>query len=50
MENFAWAYGHDKRFGLVHADHRTQVRTINGIEYRYADIVRTDCNRSRRAA
>ncbi|MZD06106.1 beta-glucosidase [Streptomyces sp. SID5785] len=27
MDNFEWAYGYDKRFGIVHVDYRTQVRT-----------------------
>ena len=27
MDNFEWAHGHDKRFGLVHVDFETQART-----------------------
>ncbi|MDP2699319.1 GH1 family beta-glucosidase [Thalassospira sp.] len=27
MDNFEWAYGYDKRFGLVHVDYKTQKRT-----------------------
>ncbi|MER5889523.1 GH1 family beta-glucosidase [Streptomyces sp. NPDC001941] len=27
MDNFEWAYGYDKRFGIVHVDYRTQRRT-----------------------
>lgn len=27
LDNFEWAYGYDKRFGLVHVDYRTQKRT-----------------------
>ncbi len=27
MDNFEWAWGYDKRFGLVHVDYETQVRT-----------------------
>ena len=27
LDNFEWAYGYDKRFGLVHVDYATQVRT-----------------------
>ena len=50
LDNFEWAYGYDKRFGLVHVDYRTQVRTIKGTGYRYADIVRAHRNRARRAA
>lgn len=27
LDNFEWAYGYDKRFGLIHVDFKTQVRT-----------------------
>jgi beta-glucosidase len=27
MDNFEWAYGYDKRFGIVHVDYATQKRT-----------------------
>jgi len=27
MDNFEWSYGYEKRFGLVHVDYATQVRT-----------------------
>ncbi|MFI6654094.1 GH1 family beta-glucosidase [Streptomyces sp. NPDC050523] len=50
LDNFEWAYGYDKRFGLVHVDYRTQVRTIKGTGYRYADIIRAHRERDRRAA
>ncbi|MFJ4520883.1 GH1 family beta-glucosidase [Streptomyces sp. NPDC088810] len=50
LDNFEWAYGYDKRFGLVHVDYRTQVRTIKGSGHRYADIVRVHRGQSRRAA
>lgn len=30
MDNFEWAHGYAKRFGLVHVDHATQARTIKG--------------------
>jgi beta-glucosidase len=50
LDNFEWAYGYDKRFGLVHVDYRTQKRTIKGTGHRYADIVRSHRGRARRAA
>jgi beta-glucosidase len=28
MDNFEWASGYEKRFGLVHVDYATQVRTL----------------------
>lgn len=50
MDNFEWAYGHDKRFGLVHVDYPTQRRTIKGSGHRYAGIIRSAALRARRAA
>ncbi|WP_413802927.1 GH1 family beta-glucosidase [Streptomyces iranensis] len=50
LDNFEWAYGYDKRFGLVHVDYRTQVRTIKGTGHRYAEIIRDHRGRARRAA
>jgi beta-glucosidase len=40
LDNFEWAYGYAKRFGLVHVDYGTQRRTIKASGYRYADIIR----------
>ncbi|WP_051303119.1 GH1 family beta-glucosidase [Comamonas composti] len=28
LDNFEWAYGYERRFGLVHVDYETQVRTL----------------------
>ncbi|MEV6653772.1 GH1 family beta-glucosidase [Streptomyces sp. NPDC051219] len=51
LDNFEWAYGYDKRFGLVHVDYRTQTRTIKSSGRRYADIARAHRRSvSRRAA
>ncbi|MCY0943363.1 GH1 family beta-glucosidase [Streptomyces antarcticus] len=41
LDNFEWAYGYDKRFGLVHVDYATQHRTVKTSGRRYADIVRS---------
>ncbi|GAA3833507.1 hypothetical protein GCM10022206_84700 [Streptomyces chiangmaiensis] len=41
LDDFEWAYGYNKRFGLLHVDYRTQARTIKGSGHRYADIIRT---------
>lgn len=41
LDNFEWAYGYDKRFGLVHVDYATQKRTVKTSGRRYADIVRS---------
>ncbi|MEU1367744.1 GH1 family beta-glucosidase [Streptomyces sp. NPDC005803] len=40
LDNFEWAYGYDKRFGLVHVDYATQTRTVKTSGYRYAEIIR----------
>ncbi|WP_082310672.1 GH1 family beta-glucosidase [Nonomuraea sp. SBT364] len=40
LDNFEWAYGYDKRFGLVHVDYATQRRTVKSSGRRYADLIR----------
>ncbi|WP_031087266.1 GH1 family beta-glucosidase [Streptomyces sp. NRRL WC-3549] len=40
LDNFEWAYGYDKRFGLVHVDYPTQRRTVKTSGRRYAGIIR----------
>ena len=50
LDNFEWAYGYDKRFGLVHVDYDTQVRTIKGSGHHYADIIGQARGRQRKAA
>ncbi|MEV7723246.1 GH1 family beta-glucosidase [Streptomyces sp. NPDC087917] len=39
LDNFEWAYGYDKRFGLVHVDYATQRRTVKSSGHRYAEVV-----------
>ena len=36
LDNFEWAWGYDKRFGIIHVDYDTQVRTLkdSALEYR----------------
>jgi len=40
LDNFEWAYGYEKRFGLVHVDYATQRRTVKASGYRYAELIR----------
>lgn len=39
LDNFEWAWGYDKRFGIVHIDFDTQLRTIKLSGARYAEII-----------
>jgi beta-glucosidase len=41
IDNFEWAYGYSKRFGLVHVDFATQARTPKASAAWYADFIRT---------
>lgn len=40
LDNFEWAEGYDKRFGLVYVDYRTQKRTVKDSAKWYADVIR----------
>ena len=42
MDNFEWAWGYEKRFGIVRVDYDTQERTPKDSAKRYAEIVRTN--------
>ena len=39
LDNFEWAYGYSQRFGIVHVDYDTQVRTIKDSGHEYARII-----------
>ncbi|KOU25394.1 beta-glucosidase [Streptomyces sp. WM6372] len=39
LDNFEWAYGYSKRFGLVHVDFATQRRTPKDSARWYADVI-----------
>jgi beta-glucosidase len=39
MDNFEWALGYEKRFGIVHVDFDTQKRTIKDSGYWYKDVI-----------
>ncbi|MDN3358787.1 GH1 family beta-glucosidase [Actinomadura sp. DC4] len=50
LDNFEWAYGYDKRFGLVYVDYETQQRIIKGSGRRYGDLIRAHRRDGERAA
>ena len=39
MDNFEWAHGYSKRFGIVHVDYATQTRTWKDSAYWYRDLI-----------
>ena len=40
LDNFEWASGYDKRFGIVHVDYATQARTCKDSALWYRDFLR----------
>lgn len=42
LDNFEWAQGYEKRFGLVYVDYRTKERTIKDSARFYAEVIRTN--------
>ena len=40
MDNFEWAFGYDKRFGIIHVDFETQQRTLKDSAHWYAQVTR----------
>ncbi len=39
LDNFEWAFGYDKRFGLTYVDYPTQTRTIKDSGREYARVI-----------
>lgn len=42
MDNFEWAQGYSRRFGLIHIDYSTQKRTIKDSGYWYRDLIESN--------
>ena len=42
MDNFEWAEGYDKRFGLIYVDYQTQQRIPKDSFYWYADVIKNN--------
>ncbi|MEI7536091.1 MAG: GH1 family beta-glucosidase [Comamonadaceae bacterium] len=40
LDNFEWASGYEKRFGIVHVDYATQQRTLKQSAFWYRDFLR----------
>ncbi|GAA4349519.1 GH1 family beta-glucosidase [Angustibacter luteus] len=41
LDNFEWSFGYSKRFGIVHIDYDTQVRTLKDSARWYSQVVRS---------
>jgi beta-glucosidase len=39
MDNFEWSEGYQAKFGLIHVDHKTQLRTIKNSGYWWRDFL-----------
>jgi len=42
MDNFEWAYGYDRRFGIIRVDYTTLVRSWKDSAFWYRELVRTN--------
>jgi beta-glucosidase len=42
LDNFEWALGYSKRFGIIHVDFETQARTWKESARFYADVIHTN--------
>ncbi len=45
LDNFEWAYGYQKRFGLIHVDYTTQARTLKDSAYWYKNVITSQGSR-----
>ncbi|MEP6649613.1 MAG: GH1 family beta-glucosidase [Lapillicoccus sp.] len=48
LDNFEWAWGYERRFGIVHVDYATQRRTVKDSARFYADVIRANTASARR--
>lgn len=42
LDNFEWALGYEKRFGLIHVNYETQTRTLKDSALYYRDVIKTN--------
>ncbi|MCP5100335.1 MAG: beta-glucosidase [Chloroflexi bacterium] len=40
LDNFEWAFGYSKRFGLIHVDYETQKRTLKNSALWYQNVIK----------
>ena len=50
FDNFEWAFGYSKRFGIVHVDYETQKRTPKDSAFWYRDFIAAQAERSAAAS
>jgi beta-glucosidase len=39
LDNFEWAWGYEKRFGIVHVDYDTQERSVKDSGRAYSRVI-----------
>ena len=42
LDNFEWALGYSKRFGIVYVDYETQKRIIKDSGYWYSEVIKSN--------
>jgi beta-glucosidase len=42
MDNYEWAEGYDKRFGLIYVDYQTKERILKDSAYFYSDVIKNN--------
>jgi beta-glucosidase len=42
FDNFEWAEGYRQRFGIIHVDFETQVRTLRESAHFYKEVIATN--------
>ena len=42
MDNFEWAMGYSRRFGLIYVDYPTGERTLKDSAYYYAEVIKSN--------
>ena len=40
LDNFEWAFGYDRRFGVIHVDYETQERIIKESGKWYGNLIK----------